>query len=81
MKILVVSSKYQPEYSGSGLRAHNTYKRLLNDLKDHINGDTIISSFDENGDITKVEYSFVYKRIGDTVKIVLHHSSLPYTSN
>jgi len=28
MKILLVSSKYQPEYSGSGLRAHNTYKRL-----------------------------------------------------
>ena len=28
MKILVSSSKYQPEYSGSGLRAHNTYKRL-----------------------------------------------------
>ena len=36
---------------------------------------------DVNGDITKVEYSFVYKRIGDTVKIVLHHSSLPYNSN
>lgn len=28
MKILLVSSKYHPEYSGSGLRAHNTYKRL-----------------------------------------------------
>ncbi len=28
MKILVVSSKYQPEYSGSGLRAQNTYKRF-----------------------------------------------------
>ena len=27
MKILLVSSKYQPEYSGSGLRAHNTYKK------------------------------------------------------
>ncbi len=27
-KILVISSKYQPEYSGSGFRAHNTYKRL-----------------------------------------------------
>ena len=26
--MLVISSKYQPEYSGSGLRAHNTYKRL-----------------------------------------------------
>ena len=28
MKILLVSSKYQPEYSGSGYRAHNLYKRL-----------------------------------------------------
>ena len=28
MKVLLVSSKYQPDYSGSGLRAHNTYKRL-----------------------------------------------------
>lgn len=28
MKVLVVSSKYPPEYAGSGLRAHKTYKRL-----------------------------------------------------
>lgn len=28
MNVLVVSSKYLPEYSGSGLRAHKTYKRL-----------------------------------------------------
>ncbi len=28
MKILLVSSKYLPEYSGSGYRAHNLYKRL-----------------------------------------------------
>ncbi|MDG2397246.1 MAG: glycosyltransferase [Flavobacteriaceae bacterium] len=28
MKILVVSSKYDPEYSGSGFRAHKTYKRF-----------------------------------------------------
>ncbi len=28
MNILVVSSKYPPEYAGSALRAHNTYKRL-----------------------------------------------------
>lgn len=28
MKSLVVSSKYLPEYSGSGLRAHRTYLRL-----------------------------------------------------
>lgn len=30
MRILLVSSKYPPDYSGSGLRAHNTYKRLKN---------------------------------------------------
>ncbi len=29
MKILLASSKYMPEYSGSGFRAHNLYKRLL----------------------------------------------------
>ena len=28
MKILLVSSKYPPEYSGSGNRIHNTYLRL-----------------------------------------------------
>ena len=28
MKVLLVSSKYQPEYSGSGLRAHRTHVRL-----------------------------------------------------
>ncbi len=26
----------------------------------------------------KVEYSFVYKKYGDIIKIILHHSSLPY---
>ena len=33
-------------------------------------------SNDENS--IKVEYSFVYKYIGDKLKIILHHSSLPY---
>lgn len=28
LNVLVVSSKYPPEYAGSGLRAHHTYKRL-----------------------------------------------------
>ena len=28
MKVLLVSSKYHPEYSGSGFRAHSLYKRL-----------------------------------------------------
>ena len=28
INVLVVTGKYPPEYAGSGLRAHNTYKRL-----------------------------------------------------
>ena len=28
MKVLLVSSKYPPEYAGSGLRAHRTHLRL-----------------------------------------------------
>ncbi len=31
----------------------------------------------ETGNI-KAEYSFVYKNYGDKIKIILHHSSLPY---
>ena len=33
---------------------------------------------DQNGDQTKVEFSFVYKKVGDSLKIILHHSSLPF---
>ena len=33
----------------------NAYQGLLSDLKDHINGETIISSFDEKGKIIKYE--------------------------
>ena len=33
---------------------------------------------DLNGDRTIVEYSFVYKKYGYEIKVILHHSSLPY---
>ena len=33
---------------------------------------------DQNGVKTKVEYSFVYKKVGNSLKIILHHSSLPF---
>ena len=37
---------------------------------------------DEFGEKIKVEYTFVYiKRVENEIKIVLHHSSLPYVSN
>ena len=46
MKVLVVSSKYPPEYSGSGLRAHRTYLRLRE--KFGIDFEVISSSTESN---------------------------------
>ena len=46
MNILVVSSKYPPEYSGSGLRCHNTFIRLKK--KFGINYKVLTSSVTEN---------------------------------
>ena len=46
MKVLVVSSKYPPEYSGSGLRAHRTYLRLRE--KFDIDFEVISSSTESN---------------------------------
>ncbi len=46
MKVLVVSSKYPPEYSGSGLRAHRTYMRLKE--KFGIDFEVISSSTESN---------------------------------
>tara|TARA_B110000971_G_scaffold219814_1_gene261822 strand:- start:707 stop:1882 length:1176 start_codon:yes stop_codon:yes gene_type:complete len=42
MKVLLVSSKYQPEYSGSGFRAHHLYQRLSS--KFNINYDVVCNS-------------------------------------
>jgi glycosyltransferase involved in cell wall biosynthesis len=47
IKILVVSSKYPPEYAGSGLRAHRTYKRLAD--KYPIDREVLCSSIVSNG--------------------------------
>ena len=46
LKVLVVSSKYPPEYSGSGLRAHKTYLRLQN--KYNVNFEVVCSSTASN---------------------------------
>jgi len=47
MNILLVSSKYMPEYSGSGFRAHNLYKRLTKKYSE-IELDIICGSITEN---------------------------------
>jgi glycosyltransferase involved in cell wall biosynthesis len=46
MRVLLVSSKYPPEYAGSGLRAHQTYKRLQN--KYGLQFDVLCSSVTSN---------------------------------
>ena len=47
-----------------------------------IHGDIALAmgnySFKNNESSIKVEYSFVYKKYGDSIKIILHHSSIPY---
>ena len=35
-------------------------------------------TFKNEGSKIKVEYSFVYKNYGNQIKIILHHSSIPY---
>jgi len=67
MKVLLVSSKYPPEYSGSGFRAHNLYKRLSE--KFHIKYDVVSNSLiDKKNDIYEYDGVTVCK-ISYPVKI------------
>ena len=46
MKVLVINSKFYPEYAGPGLRSHNTYKRLRR--KYNIDYDVLTNSIEFN---------------------------------
>lgn len=46
VNILLVSSKYEPEYAGSGIRARNTYKRLAG--KFPVNFEVLAGSITQN---------------------------------
>ena len=39
-----------------------------------------IYTFENDNTKIKVEYSFGYIKINESIKIVLHHSSIPYQS-
>ena len=67
MKILVASSKYQPEYSGSGLRAHNTYKRLKKNY--NFNFDIVSNSKIYQGNKKYVHDGVEINRISPPFKI------------
>ena len=56
IKVLVVSSKFIEEYSGSGLRAYNTYKRLSD--KYGIKFDVVSNSVSLNNNL-KYKYNDV----------------------
>ena len=56
LRILVVSSKYPPEYSGSGERAHRTYQRLRS--KYDVSFDVLCSSVTEN-----TNASYIYENV------------------
>jgi glycosyltransferase involved in cell wall biosynthesis len=56
MRVLVVSSKYHPEYSGSGYRAHNSYKRFK---KRFLITSDVVSSSLENKGVKKYSYDNV----------------------
>ncbi|MFA6290426.1 MAG: glycosyltransferase family 4 protein [Victivallales bacterium] len=62
MNILLVSSKYMPEYSGSGYRAHNLYKRLTAKHAE-INVDVITGSETENSCCDYIHEGFKVRRI------------------
>ena len=60
IKVLLVSSKYQPEYSGSGFRAHNLYKRLYK--KFNIKYDVVCNSLiNKKNDVYKYDNVKVHK--------------------
>ena len=67
MKILVVSSKYQPEYSGSGLRAQNTYKRLKKNY--NLNFDILSNSIIYQGNKKYIYDEIEINRISPPFKI------------
>jgi len=66
----------------NGFALSNWTEILFDNSNIIINEDIAIAmgnyTFKNEGSKIKVEYSFVYKNYGNQIKIILHHSSLPY---
>ena len=66
----------------NGFALSNWKEILFDNSNIIINEDIAIAmgnyTFKNEASKIKVEYSFVYKNYGDQIKIILHHSSLPY---
>ena len=83
MKVLLISSKYAPEYAGSGLRAHKTYKRLSR--KYNIEFEVICNSIEfchskcysfEGVNVTRIYNSPLEKLPGEGNNKITHYSKL-----
>ena len=64
LRIALISSKYPPEYAGSGLRAHNTYQRLM--ARFEIDLDVYTNSVDRNGNESYEIDGILVHRFGRT---------------
>ena len=66
----------------NGFALSNWTEILFDNSNIIINEDIAIAmgnyTFKNQASKIKVEYSFVYKNYGNEIKIILHHSSLPY---
>ena len=66
----------------NGFALSNWTEILFDNSNIIINEDIAIAmgnyTFKNESSNIKVEYSFVYKNYGNEIKIILHHSSLPY---
>ena len=66
----------------NGFALSNWTEILFDNANIIINEDIAIAmgnyTFKNEASKIKVEYSFVYKNYGNEIKIILHHSSLPY---
>ena len=69
-------------HEDNGFALSNWTEILFDNSNIIINEDIAIAmgnyTFKNEASKIKVEYSFVYKNYGDEIKIILHHSSLPY---
>jgi glycosyltransferase involved in cell wall biosynthesis len=81
VKVAVVSSKYPPEYSGSGLRAHNTYLRLRDKFDIEFDVITGTSLSDESthlvlDDVVVTSFAIPYRMLAEHRSFFVRHLSL-----
>lgn len=70
LRVVVVSSKYPPEYSGSGLRAHNTYRRLAQKygIKFNVIASSVISNKNRRYQVDGVEVNVVANKCNKKIE-------------